>query len=93
MVADGEPIDMNAEVTFEGDADAETDTETITIPSEIDSTGSKLVYLYLRTIGEATVEEIQNALNMKQLALFPVLETLRSQDLVERDGQQYVCIA
>jgi hypothetical protein len=28
---------------------------------------------------------------MKQLALFPLLGTLESAELVERDGQRYVC--
>lgn len=64
-----------------------------TIPSEIDSTGSKLVYLYLHTVEQATVEELQNSLRMKQLALFPYLETLADEGLVERDGRQYVCSA
>ncbi len=68
----------------------QTSTET-EIPSEIDSTGSKLVYLYLNTVDEATIEELQSSLHMKQLALFPLLGTLESAELVERDGQRYVC--
>lgn len=64
-----------------------------TIPDEIESTGSKLVYLYLDAVDRATVEELQSSLHMKQLALFPYLETLTGEGLVERDGQQYVCTA
>lgn len=64
-----------------------------TVPPEIDSTGSKLVYLYLHTVEQATVEELQSSLRMKQLALFPYLETLADEGLVERDGRQYVCSA
>lgn len=66
---------------------------TTAIPPEIESTGSKLVYLYLHTVERATVEELQRSLRMKQLALFPYLETLVDDGLVERDGRQYVCSA
>lgn len=76
------------ELTFEQTSAAE-----LTLPDEIDSTGSKLVYLYLRAADEATVDELQSSLRMKQLALFPYLETLTSEGLVERDGEQYVCCA
>ena len=76
------------ELTFEHTSDTE-----LTIPAEIDSTGSKLVYLYLHATEAATIEELQSSLHMKQLALFPYLETLTSEGLVERDGQQYVCCA
>lgn len=77
-----------AEHTFEQTSDAD-----LTIPQEIDSTGSKLVYLYLNAAEEATIEELQRSLQMKQLALFPYLETLTGEGLVERDGQRYVCTA
>lgn len=60
------------------------------IPTEIESSGSKLVYLYLHTSGEATIEELQSSLGMKQLALFPVLDTLSSEGLVAREGETYV---
>jgi predicted transcriptional regulator len=63
------------------------------IPTEIESTGSKLVYLYLQTAGEATIEELQSSLGMKQLALFPVLDTLSSSGLVARDGERYTVAA
>lgn len=64
-----------------------------TIPAEIDSTGSKLVYLYLDTAGDATIDELQSALGMKQLALFPVLDTLSTEGLVTRDGERYAVAA
>lgn len=77
-----------SELTFEQTSAAER-----TLPNEIDSTGSKLVYLYLRAADEATIDELQRSLRMKQLALFPYLETLTSEGLVERDGERYVCCA
>ncbi|MCH7661758.1 MAG: TrmB family transcriptional regulator [Euryarchaeota archaeon] len=63
------------------------------IPTEIESTGSKLVYLYLHTAGEATIEDLQSSLDMKQLALFPVLDTLSSEGLVTRTGETYTVAA
>lgn len=70
------------------------DAETIDrFPDELDSDGSKLVYLYLNVVGEATVTEMQSTLNKKQLALYPVLDTLESHDLVEQDGETYTFAA
>lgn len=63
------------------------------IPAEIESANSKLVYLYLHTAGEATVEELQSSLGMKQLALFPVLDTLSGEGLVAREGERYTVAA
>jgi predicted transcriptional regulator len=76
------------ELTIEQTTDAKP-----TLPAEIESTGSKLVYLYLHAAEEATIEELRSSLDMKQLALFPYLETLEGEGLVERDGEQYVCCA
>ncbi|MEM4782391.1 MAG: helix-turn-helix domain-containing protein [Halalkalicoccus sp.] len=63
------------------------------IPTEIESAGSKLVYLYLSTAGEATIEELQASLGMKQLSLYPVLDTLSSDGLVTREGERYAVAA
>lgn len=63
------------------------------LPTEIESPGSKLVYLYLHTAGEATIDELQSSLGMKQLALFPVLDTLSSEGLVAREGETYTVAA
>lgn len=63
------------------------------IPTEIESDGSKLVYLYLHATGEATIEDLRSALDMKRLALYPVLDTLSSAGLVARDGETYAVVA
>lgn len=62
------------------------------LPTSLDSSNSKLVYLYLDTREDATITELRSALDMKQLALFPVLRTLESEGLVTRDGET-VCLA
>jgi DNA-binding IclR family transcriptional regulator len=65
------------------------DAKQIALPNELDSTSSKLVYLYLRTAGECTVDDLQSSLDMKKISLYPLLQTLSKQGLVDRDGETY----
>jgi predicted transcriptional regulator len=69
--------------------DAEVDADPITLPNELDSAASKLVYLYLRTEGETTVDELQSALDMKKISLYPLLRSLSKKDLVDCEGESY----
>ncbi|XVH30998.1 TrmB family transcriptional regulator [Haloferacaceae archaeon DSL9] len=59
------------------------------LPGELDSAQSKLVYLYLQSSESATVDELRAALGMKCIALFPTLETLTEHGLVEQHGERY----
>ena len=61
------------------------------LPDTVDTAGSKLLYLYLSIENEATIDELQAALEMKKITLYSFLQTLRSADLVERVGAKYVC--
>jgi DNA-binding IclR family transcriptional regulator len=63
--------------------------DTDALPNSLESTSSKLVYLYLDTTGEATVSEMADALGMQKLALFSILDTLRSMGLVDGDGTSF----
>ena len=74
-------------------ADASETTTVDQLPAELDSSNSKLVYLYLTTAEEATITDLQTTLDMKQLALFPVLDTLEGEDLIERDGETFTIAA
>ncbi|WP_152040426.1 TrmB family transcriptional regulator [Salinigranum salinum] len=65
------------------------DTKQIALPNELDSASSKLVYLYLRTAGECTVDDLQSSLDMKKISLYPLLKTLSKQGLVDREGETY----
>ncbi|WP_331233947.1 TrmB family transcriptional regulator [Natronorarus salvus] len=60
------------------------------LPAELDSAGSKLVYLYLDVTGDATIDDLQRSLGMKKLALYPVLDTLSAEGLVEREGETFI---
>lgn len=80
----GERVIDTSELVTDG-SDATVDP----VPSSLDSNTSKLVYLYLRIGGEATIDEIQRALRVKKIALYPSLRTLASTGLVRRVGATY----
>lgn len=56
------------------------------LPTRLDSAQAKLVYLYLSQVPEAEVSEVKAALGLDLLSLYPVLDTLVREGLVERDG-------
>ncbi|WP_121743854.1 MarR family transcriptional regulator [Natronorubrum halophilum] len=60
------------------------------LPTELESPQGKLVYLYLEAAGSATVDELGQILSMKKIAILSVLNSLSSQDLVEKRGSEYV---
>lgn len=60
------------------------------LPPVLDSSSSKLVYLYLRIADEATIDEMEGVLGLKKVTLYPLLQTLTAADLVERSGATYV---
>lgn len=72
-----------------------TDTDRIAfeLPETLSSPQSKLVYLCLAASGGATVDELHEALDLRKITLFPVLETLTDRDVVTRDGETYVPVA
>jgi predicted transcriptional regulator len=59
------------------------------IPAELTSPTAKLIYLYLDTSGQSTVDEMQQSLDIPKLALFSVLGSLTDSGLVECDGDCY----
>ncbi|WP_266077810.1 helix-turn-helix domain-containing protein [Haladaptatus caseinilyticus] len=58
------------------------------IPDELASPRAKLVYLYLTTTREATIDELQTGLGLPKIALYTIVRTLRERELVEKDGEQ-----
>ena len=59
------------------------------LPTSLDSTASKLVYLYLDVAGESTVTDMESSLDMQKISLYPLLKSLSKKDLVVRDGETY----
>lgn len=62
------------------------DPASIDVPASLTSAKSKLVYLYLATHGTVTETELCEGLEMKRIALYSVLKTLRREDLIEESG-------
>ncbi|MFB6118067.1 helix-turn-helix domain-containing protein [Halosegnis sp.] len=61
----------------------------MTTLDRLSSRTAKLVYLYLTERGAATADELSSALDERQLTLLPILETLESEGLVQKDGGRY----
>ncbi|MFB6082067.1 MAG: helix-turn-helix domain-containing protein [Halanaeroarchaeum sp.] len=59
------------------------------LPAEVESPRGKLVYLYLTQVGEATLAELQDGLDLGALTLYSVLKTLRERGLVERRDDRF----
>jgi len=64
--------------------------ESVSVPPELTSDGTKLVYLYLQVSGESTLDELNQSLEMKSISLLPILNTLVTKDLVDREGNYYL---
>lgn len=63
--------------------------EDVSLPPRSGTTGSKLVCLYLSVVGTATMDELNETLDMRRLRLYPMLSTLEADGLVERDGDTF----
>ena len=64
--------------------------QSVSVPSDLSSDGTKLVYLYLQVSGESTLEELNQSLEMKSISLLPILNTLQSKELVDRQAEYYL---
>ena len=59
------------------------------LPATMNTTGPKLVYLYMQLVRETTIEDLSETLGMKMLTLYPMLSTLEEEGLVERSGETF----
>lgn len=67
-----------------------TNEQPIAVPSKLASPQTKLVYLSLLIMEEATVTDLQQRLELPKLTLLAVLESLVEMDLVRRTEDGYV---
>lgn len=75
----------------QSEADASSpDQRTEVLPEALQSPQTKLVYLYLRAVDGARVEDLKRALGIQALTLYPILERLIDHQLVERGDDGYV---
>ncbi|GAA0655123.1 TrmB family transcriptional regulator [Salarchaeum japonicum] len=63
------------------------------IPNEVESARGKLVYLYLRTEGTASLTDLQGALGLSQLTLLTVLRSLRDTGHVRRTNEGFATVS
>jgi hypothetical protein len=61
------------------------------LPETLNTSGAKLVHLYLQIETEATINELHRALGMKKITLYSLLQTLTATELVDQDGAFYAC--
>lgn len=66
-----------------------TSAQQLALPDDITSSQTKLVYLSLLVLEEATVSELQDLLGLSKLTLLSVLESLAEMDLVYRTEGGY----
>ncbi|WP_227354488.1 helix-turn-helix domain-containing protein [Haladaptatus salinisoli] len=57
--------------------------------AELSSPRTKLVYLYLNVVDEATVEELHEALGIRYMELYSALRILRERDDVRFERDSY----
>lgn len=62
------------------------------LPETLSSSQAKLVYLYLDATGGASVDDLNQTLAMKKIDVLSVLNSLSSDDLVEKADDQYVAV-
>lgn len=67
-----------------------TNPENVSVPAELSSDGTKLVYLYLHVTGASTLSELNQSLEMKTISLLPILDTLVKKGLVSREDNAYL---
>lgn len=63
----------------------------LTVPNDLEASRTKLVYLTLLSVGEATADELQELLGLSKLSLMPVLRSLVANDHVARTEAGYAC--
>lgn len=64
-------------------------TAAVAMPETLDSTGSKLVYMYLDVTDGCDITALRESLDMQTIAIYPILQTLAAKGLVEREGDLY----
>ncbi len=61
----------------------------LSVPEEINSSTAKLVYVYLKSVTSATLEQICESLSLKQITLLPILKKLITHGFVKKSNQKY----
>lgn len=60
------------------------------MPADVESPRGKLVYLYIDTVGGASLDELVDGLDVQRITLYSILKTLQERGLVTKDDDRYV---
>lgn len=63
------------------------------VPAGITSPRAKLVYLYVDVVGDCTVEDLQDCLEMRKIELFSVIDSLVSDGFLAATDGTYTTTA
>lgn len=61
----------------------------LSIPEEINSSNAKLIYVYMKSVTTATLEQICSALSMKKITLYPIISTLKNKGFITKSNNVY----
>lgn len=61
----------------------------LAVPGSIESPRAKLIYLYLRSCGNSTLEDLHEDLDIPIMSLYSLLDELEGRELVTRQGRFY----
>lgn len=61
----------------------------LAVPDSLESARAKLIYLYLRTCGNSTLEDLHEDLDIPILSLYSLLDELEGRDMITRQGRFY----
>ena len=62
----------------------------VSIPSDLETSRAKLVYLYVATQGETTIDDVCATLDLNKGTALTITNALRDRDHVRRDGELLV---
>jgi len=56
----------------------------LSIPEGINSPNAKLIYVYLKSVKSATIDQLCSSLGLKKLTAFPIISSLRKSGFIEK---------
>ncbi|ELY52112.1 hypothetical protein C493_16584 [Natronolimnohabitans innermongolicus JCM 12255] len=68
-----------------------TSEQQLSLPDDLTAPQTKLVYVTLQSVGEATASDLQDLLGLSKLSLMPVLTSLVANDYIVRTEDGYAC--
>jgi DNA-binding MarR family transcriptional regulator len=61
----------------------------LSVPEEINSSTAKLIYVYIKSVSSATIEQLSSSLSMKRITLYPIVSTLQQKGFITKSNNLY----